>query len=87
MANTLHEDGCRGLRAKGPKGKDVEALVRDWVRRGLSDGTMKNRMAHLRWWAPRVGKPERRRAERGLRDRQAQPRLRRREAPGGSGTS
>ena len=57
MANTLHELGYRRLRATGLKGKHVEALVREWQRRGLSVGTMKNRMSHLRWWARRIGKP------------------------------
>ena len=56
MANTLHETGYRGLRAKGLKGKHIEALVRDWSDRSLSHATMMNRMAHVRWWAERVGK-------------------------------
>ena len=56
MANTLHETGYRGLRAKGLKGKHIEALVRAWSEGGLSDATMMNRMAHVRWWAERVGK-------------------------------
>ncbi len=57
MANTLHETGYRGLRARNLKGRQVEALVRDWRDRGLAAGTMMNRMAHLRWWAKAVGKP------------------------------
>ena len=57
MANTLHELGFRRLRATGLRGKHVEALVREWKRAGLSIGTMKNRMSHLRWWAKRIGKP------------------------------
>ncbi|MCY3595851.1 MAG: integrase domain-containing protein [Rhodospirillales bacterium] len=57
MANTLHELGYRRLRATGLRGKHVEALVREWKRTGLTIGTMKNRMSHLRWWAKRVGKP------------------------------
>ena len=57
MANTLHDLGFRRLRATGLKGKHVEALVREWRRQGLSIGTMKNRMSHLRWWAKRIGKP------------------------------
>ena len=57
MANTLHDLGFRRLRATGLKGKHVEALVRDWKDGGLSVGTIKNRMAHLRWWANAVGKP------------------------------
>ena len=57
MANTLHDLGYRRLRATGLKGKHVEALVGEWKRQGLSIGTVKNRMSHLRWWAKRVGKP------------------------------
>ena len=57
MANTLHDLGYRHLRASGLRGKHVEALVREWKRQGLSTGTIKNRMSHLRWWAKRIGKP------------------------------
>ena len=57
MANTLHELGYRRLRATGLRGKHVEALVREWQRQGLSTGTVKNRMTHLRWWAKRIGRP------------------------------
>ena len=57
MANTLHERGYPGLRARNLKGRHIEALVRDWFDRGLADATMMNRMAHLRWWAREVGKP------------------------------
>ena len=56
MADALHEAGYRGLRAKGLKGKHVEALVRHWRAGRVSDATIMNRMAHLRWWAERVGK-------------------------------
>ena len=48
MANTLHERGYPGLRARNLKGRHIEALVRDWFDRGLADATMMNRMAHLR---------------------------------------
>ncbi|MDE0002230.1 MAG: integrase domain-containing protein [Rhodospirillaceae bacterium] len=57
MANTLHELGFKGLRARSLKEKHVEALIGAWFRQGLSAGTMANRMAHLRWWARKVGKP------------------------------
>ena len=56
-AETLHRLGYRGLRAKGLKGRHIEALVAAWRRQGLSDGTVKNRMAHLRWLAKKIGKP------------------------------
>ncbi len=57
IANTLHESGYRGLRARGLKGKHIEALVRDWTRLGVAHGTMANRMAFVCWWADEVGKP------------------------------
>ena len=56
-AETLHRLGYRGLRARGLNGRHIEALVGEWRRQGLSDGTVKNRMAHLRWLARKVGKP------------------------------
>ena len=56
-ADTLHELGFRGLRAPGLRRRHVDALVREWQRRGLATGTLKNRMAHLRWWAGHVGHP------------------------------
>ena len=57
IADTLHELGFRGLRATGLRRKHVVALVREWKRQGRSIGTMKNRMAHLRWLANKIGKP------------------------------
>ena len=56
-AETLHRLGYRGLRARGLKGRHIEALVGEWHRQGLADGTVKNRMAHLRWLAKKIGKP------------------------------
>ena len=57
MANALHELGFRGLRATGLRRKHAVALVNEWKREGRSVGTMKNRTAHLRWWATRIGRP------------------------------
>ena len=56
-ANTLHELGFRRLRATGLRRKYVSAQVREWRRQELSTGTMKNRMAALRWWAEHLGRP------------------------------
>lgn len=56
-ANLLHELGFRRLRATGLRRKHANALVREWKRQGLSVGTVKNRMAALRWWAKRIGRP------------------------------
>ena len=57
IANTLHDLGFKGLRATGLKRKHAVALVGEWKRQGRSVGTMKNRTAHLRWWAERIGRP------------------------------
>lgn len=55
-AHQLREVGFRQMRATSLKGKHVEALLQRWQAEGLSTGTLKNRMAHLRWWAEKVGK-------------------------------
>ena len=57
IADTLHELGFKGLRATGLRRKHVVALVREWKRQGRSVGTMKNRTAHIRWWAARIDRP------------------------------
>lgn len=56
VATQLHELGFRNLSAQGLKPKHIEALVGRWTKEGLSAGTMKNRMAHLRWWAEKLDK-------------------------------
>ena len=56
-ADALHALGFRRLRAAGLRRKHVNALVREWQRAGLSTGTIKNRMAALRWWATQIGRP------------------------------
>jgi len=55
-ARQLREAGFRQMRANSLKGKHVEALLQRWQAEGLSAGTLKNRMAHVRWWAEKVGK-------------------------------
>jgi site-specific recombinase XerC len=57
IADQLHLEGYRHLRATSLKAKHVESLVRRWQTEGLSAGTMKNRMTQLRWWAEKIGKP------------------------------
>ena len=58
IANQLHELGYRRMQAKSLKPKHVEALVSLWKDQGLGVGTLKNRMAGLRWWARKIGKPD-----------------------------
>ena len=55
-ANELHAMGYRKMQARSLKPKHIEALVKHWQERELSIGTIKNRMATLRWWAEKVNK-------------------------------
>lgn len=52
----LLEGGFRNLGSQGLKPKHVEHLVERWRAEGLSAATLKNRVAHLRWWAEKVNK-------------------------------
>ena len=56
MANELHTMGYRKMQSKSLKPKHIEALVKQWQGKELSIGTIKNRMAALRWWADKVNK-------------------------------
>jgi integrase len=56
VANQLHEGGFKSLRAQGLRTKHVEHLVQRWQTEGVSSGTLKNRMAALRWVAEKIDK-------------------------------
>ena len=56
IANQLHALGFRHMSANSLKPKHVEALVVHWQGADLSAGTLKNRMAAIRWWATAVNK-------------------------------
>jgi site-specific recombinase XerC len=56
IANQLYALGYKKLHATELKGRHVNALVKAWQRQGLAPGTMKNRLAVLRWWAEKVGR-------------------------------
>ena len=56
IARELDQLGYRQLRAHSLKPKHVQALVQHWQERELSAGTIKNRMADLRWWAEKTGR-------------------------------
>ena len=58
MANQLHKLGYRHLTATGLKPKHVVALIEHWKKEDITTATIKNRMAHLRWWAEKVGKAD-----------------------------
>lgn len=57
FANQLQDMGYRHMHASSLKPKHVERLVEHWKQEGLAAGTIKNRMAELRWWAEKIGKP------------------------------
>lgn len=56
MGKQLHQLGFRNMRATSLKEKHIQSLVDKWKSEELSAGTIKNRMANLRWWAEKVGK-------------------------------
>jgi hypothetical protein len=56
IANQLYALGYKKLHATELKGRHVNALVKEWQRQGLAPGTLKNRLAVLRWWAEKVGR-------------------------------
>lgn len=56
IANQLYALGFAQLHAKSLKPKHVEALAEYWREAGIAAGTMKNRMAAIRWWAASVNK-------------------------------
>ncbi|WP_444437550.1 integrase domain-containing protein [Pseudomonas sp. A6] len=55
-ARQLRESGYRQMKASSLKGKHVQTLLDRWQGEGLSSGTIKNRLSHLRWWAEKIGK-------------------------------
>ena len=56
IANQLYDLGYRQMHAKSLKPKHVESLVKHWLESGMAVGTIKNRMAAIRWWAAKVNK-------------------------------
>lgn len=57
MANQLHILGYRHMSPHSLKPKHISSLIKLWQEQNLSTGTIKNRLAHLRWWAEKVNKP------------------------------
>ena len=56
IANELHTLGYRQMQARSLKPKHIEALVKQWQEKDLSIGTIKNRMATIRWWSVKINK-------------------------------
>ena len=58
LAHQLHALGYQKMQARSLKPKHVDALVSLWKDQGIGIGTLKNRLAALRWWAKKVGKAD-----------------------------
>ncbi len=56
IANELHALGYRQMQARSLKPKHIDALVIQWQEKDLLIGTIKNRMAAIRWWATKINK-------------------------------
>ena len=56
VANELHGLGYRKMTDRSLKPKHIEALIKLWFAQDLSIGTIKNRMAVIRWWAHKIDK-------------------------------
>jgi len=53
-AQHLKQIGFNRMNTKALKAKHVIKLIEKWTMEGLSSGTLKNRMSHIRWWAGKV---------------------------------
>lgn len=58
VARELRMLGYNQMHVRSLKLKHVHALINYWQRTGHSIGTQKNVLAHLRWWAGKIGKDE-----------------------------
>ena len=56
VARQLKDGGFRHMRASSLQPKHVDYLVNRWKSERLSSGTIKNRVAALRWWSEKIGK-------------------------------
>lgn len=55
-ATQLIDLGYKNMTIHSLKPKHITALVERWQNEKLSVGTVKNRMAHLRWWTEKIDK-------------------------------
>jgi hypothetical protein len=56
IADQLQGLGYRGMNQRSLRPKHIEALVERWLQDDIAAGTIKNRMAAIRWWARKVDK-------------------------------
>ncbi len=58
IADDLLLLGYRGMNVRSLKQKHVDAVVKQYKSEDLSIGTIKNRLAALRWWAHKINRPQ-----------------------------
>ncbi len=56
IANQLQELGFNGMSVRSLRAKHVQALVSKWQQQQMAVGTIKNRLAAVRWWARKVNR-------------------------------
>ena len=56
IANQLQELGFTGMSVRSLRPKHVQALVSKWQQQQIAVGTIKNRLAAVRWWARKVNR-------------------------------
>jgi site-specific recombinase XerC len=56
ISRQLKDAGFRRMTVSSLKSKHVDSLLNRWRAEQLSAGTIKNRMAALRWWAEKIGR-------------------------------
>ena len=56
IANQLQQLGFNGMSVRSLRPKHVQALVSKWKDQGIAVGTIKNRLAAIRWWAAKVNR-------------------------------
>jgi len=52
----LNDLGFVQMEVTGLKAKHITQLIDKWKADGLATGTIKNRMAHIRWWAGKTSR-------------------------------
>ncbi len=58
FAQTIQAAGARNKRVHNLKQKDFSSAIKAWKSDNVSDSTIKNRVAALRWVAEKIGKPQ-----------------------------
>jgi integrase len=57
IADDLKKLGFFNLSVHGLKPKHIEKIINHWKAQNLREGTIKNRMSHLRWLSQKINKP------------------------------